>query len=594
MTDFENEPLTPAEREQVEACADAMREVSDAIMHVHGFRPGLGLPFDGMPSEWFDSPADGLDVGLEGFGDDDPELLERMLAGSMPGPDPDPFPYGSMLGEGFDPTDVPAEVFGPVDPHPEGAWGGWGTPGFVPPVDPDRPYHGPGFQPGQAPQYCGASGLVRVPPAKDFLIARGECIDRITDLDRTIKALQGQRAEELARAQRLALTSVADAATTANLRTGGRFGSGGGSRAQELEMRCLQLEIASALHLPERTVARMLETCTVLTERLRPTLTALKDGLIDFRHAQAMVNEIDGLTDRETDALEAVALPFAFRLTAAKFTHKVRELREERAPETAATRHVTALSEREVVFEPGRDGMATLRAFLPAPEALGIYLRLEDAARELRTAGEGRTMAQLKADVLTDVLLTDLNDPGSAGATDQGPAVQGYRGIRPNIFVTVPVLTLLGRSDAPGSLDGYGPIDAETARKLAAHAPSFTRILIHPESGATLSVGRDSYAVPKDLRTWLQVRDKTCRAPGCARAATRCDIDHTHRWHDGGATDYNNLAHLCRKHHTLKENSDWTVAQSEAGDGTLVWTSPTGRIHTTEPATHLPTSSTGH
>jgi hypothetical protein len=45
-------------------------------------------------------------------------------------------------------------------------------------------------------------------------------------------------------------------------------------------------------------------------------------------------------------------------------------------------------------------------------------------------------------------------------------------------------------------LEGYGPIDIETARRLAADAPGFTRILTHPETGAVLSLGRDRYAIP--------------------------------------------------------------------------------------------------
>ncbi|MBC7723908.1 MAG: HNH endonuclease [Burkholderiaceae bacterium] len=95
------------------------------------------------------------------------------------------------------------------------------------------------------------------------------------------------------------------------------------------------------------------------------------------------------------------------------------------------------------------------------------------------------------------------------------------------------------------------------------------RILTHAETGATLSVGRDSYVVPKDARRWLQVRDETCRAVGCSKPASRCDIDHTVWWHEGGVTNYNNLAHLCQKHHTQKEETDWTVTQAPAGDETL-------------------------
>jgi len=55
--------------------------------------------------------------------------------------------------------------------------------------------------------------------------------------------------------------------------------------------------------------------------------------------------------------------------------------------------------------------------------------------------------------------------------------------------VTDPVLTLLGGNE-PGTLNGYGPIGTDTARKLAAHGPSFLRLLTHPVWGAVLELDR--------------------------------------------------------------------------------------------------------
>ncbi len=136
-------------------------------------------------------------------------------------------------------------------------------------------------------------------------------------------------------------------------------------------------------------------------------------------------------------------------------------------------------------------------------------------------------------------------------------------------------------------LEGHGPIDRETALELAASAPSFTRLLTHPETGAVLSVGRASYAVPADLRTWLRVRDGTCRFPGCSRAARSCEIDHTRDWQFGHGTNHDNLAHLCPAHHHLKHQTGWAVRHR--GGGVLEWTSPSGHAYTTEPETHLET-----
>ena len=157
------------------------------------------------------------------------------------------------------------------------------------------------------------------------------------------------------------------------------------------------------------------------------------------------------------------------------------------------------------------------------------------------------------------------------------------RSIRPKIYVTVPVLTLLGRIGEPGLLDGTVPIDADTAREMAGLATSFTRLLTHPHTGDVLAVGSEAYRPPADLTHYVTARDNGCRFPGCTRRALETDTDHTTAHAAGGTTDATNLAALCRRHHALKHQSTFTVTQSETGDGTLTWTTPTGRTHATSP-----------
>jgi len=116
-------------------------------------------------------------------------------------------------------------------------------------------------------------------------------------------------------------------------------------------------------------------------------------------------------------------------------------------------------------------------------------------------------------------------------------------------------------------------------------ASTFRRLLTHPETGVVLSVGRDRYAVPEDLRRWLQLRDGRCRFPGCNQPPTRCDLDHT-AWAHGGTTSHHNLAHLCPKHHKMKHETARTVTGH--ANGTLTWTAPTGQEYITSPPFHRP------
>jgi hypothetical protein len=156
--------------------------------------------------------------------------------------------------------------------------------------------------------------------------------------------------------------------------------------------------------------------------------------------------------------------------------------------------------------------------------------------------------------------------------------------VQAKVLVTVPVETLIGCSETPGHLEGYGPISPETARRLAAHAPSFSRILTHPVTSAVLDYDRTTYAVPADLKLVLRVRDETCRIIGCRQSASRCDCDHTRAFGGiaQGATRLGNLAHLCPSHHNLKHHT--RIRMKNLGDGTIEWTSAAGRVYYTRPA----------
>jgi hypothetical protein len=313
--------------------------------------------------------------------------------------------------------------------------------------------------------------------------------------------------------------------------------------------------------------------CAALLGALPQTFRALSEGAITWRHARVLIDHTRTLPDDARELFEATVLPFAKTLTVAKFDRRARIQREHAHPESIDMRSKDAISERFVDVTPDRDGMAWLNAYLPAVVAQGIYNRITDIAVSCQGPTEQRTLGHLRADVFADLLVDGVL-----------PA-NGHGGIRAQVLVTVPVLALLGRSDEPAVLEGFGPIDLSTARELAAAAPSFTRLLTHPETGAVLSVGRTRYAVPADLRTWLRVRDGTCRFPGCSRAARKCELDHTKDWQFDGETEHNNLAHLCKSHHRLKHMTPWNAHHRPGG--VLEWTSPSGRAYTTEPETHI-------
>ena len=83
------------------------------------------------------------------------------------------------------------------------------------------------------------------------------------------------------------------------------------------------------------------------------------------------------------------------------------------------------------------------------------------------------------------------------------------------------------------------------------------------------------------LRHLSQVRHATCTGPGCRRPATQCDFEHNIPYEAGGRTCLCNGGPKCRHDHRLKQDPRWKAEQF--ADGTLQWTTPSGRQYLAEP-----------
>ncbi|BDY26851.1 HNH endonuclease signature motif containing protein [Mycolicibacterium mageritense] len=93
------------------------------------------------------------------------------------------------------------------------------------------------------------------------------------------------------------------------------------------------------------------------------------------------------------------------------------------------------------------------------------------------------------------------------------------------------------------------------------------------------------YRPSAKLAAWVRMRDMTCMFPGCDRPAERCDVDHTEPY-PGGPTHPSNTKCLCRIHHLLKTFwAGWHDKQYP--DGTVEWTTPSGRTYVKKPGAGL-------
>ncbi len=356
---------------------------------------------------------------------------------------------------------------------------------------------------------------------------------------------------------------------------------GSARKNREMPLRDALAEIAAALRVTERTAQRRMSDGTTLLTRFTQTCAALADGRISSAHAAVILeagSEIDD--DDARRAFELSALDVAEIETAGRLRSVARTIAEEGRPVGIAERHRQARKARGVFIRDLPDHMAELTTVQPAVIVHGIIDRLTRMAhhdKRVTAADEldadDRTMDHRRADVLADLLLC-----GAPAAHSEALAA-----ITAHVQVTVPVLTLAGVEETGATLAGYGPIDPETARCLAEGAPGWDRVMTHPVTGAVIAV--DRYRPRADLLRTLRVRDEHCRFPGCRQSVRRCEADHTHDAALGGPTHIDNLAHLCKRHHTLKHATDWHVRQ--LGGGTLEWTSPTGLVYIDVPAPTL-------
>ncbi|MCR2825404.1 HNH endonuclease signature motif containing protein [Microbacterium sp. zg.Y909] len=411
--------------------------------------------------------------------------------------------------------------------------------------------------------------------------SHGAVITGVEDTRQAIAALQAEELQWLARAEAIAAEETA------------RVPSSEG-REREMPRRAMAAELAAVLRRSDRGMQERMRDAAVLVEGFPATLAALEAGRIDVAHVRVIQDAGARISDPGARArFEQAALVVAERETPGRAKPIILMLAQKLDPVPLEERHAEATAGRRVWVRDLDDGMAELAAVLPAPLAYAIKDRLTAHAREIvaaaraaRAAGAGgegtegtadviatdhRTTDQVRADVLTDLLLTGhATAPASSGSIPETATITAH------VQITIPAATLTGEGTEPAELVGYGPIDPDTARHLATTAEVWERLFTSPATGAVMQV--DTYRPSVQMRRLLDARDEHCRFPGCRRPARLCDGDHTIDAARGGPTRVTNLANLGPgRHHPVKHGTAWSVVQKP--DGILQWTSPTGRVY---------------
>ena len=443
-------------------------------------------------------------------------------------------------------------------------------------------------------------------------------------------------------------------------------------------------ELAAELHMSQQSAAGQMDFAAEVARRLPKTFAALGAGQIHPVHLRIIEEAtrfLSGAGAAKADAFLAGAAP---GMTFGELRYAARKLVLKLDPDIARKRKEAARREahvRRFQEESGNAGMVARE--LPCDEVLASWQHVEQRALDLRAAGVPGTLQDLRVRAYLDLLQerdsrAAPEEPAASGGAgqdqpasdqppsdrrppDQPPPDTGPPGPRNGpggpraapdagpdagpslaalVTITIPLTTYQGRSDTPGEADGYGILDGDDARDLAAAAARHPRTrwcitALNPDGTAaahaclpgrhpppatgppgTGPLGRrpppgtappgtgppgilsapltpitrgpcdharaeTGYRPSRKLQHLVRARNARCTAPGCGRPAARCDLDHTVPWDQGGITCECGLAPLCRHHHRCKQAEGWSLAQPEPG--VLRWRTPSGRRFTTTP-----------
>ncbi|MCI4676876.1 HNH endonuclease signature motif containing protein [Candidatus Mycolicibacterium alkanivorans] len=340
-------------------------------------------------------------------------------------------------------------------------------------------------------------------------------------------------------------------------------------------------EVAAALRTSVAMGRSNLRYARAMREQLPLVADTFRAGDIDFRLFRVIVYRTELVTDETARAAVDAQLAARARRWQSMTSHRL----------AAAVDRVVAKVDRDAVRR-SREDIADRRFDVTASETGFSYLNgvvfatageaLDRRLNELAATvcpDDPRTVAQRRADALG--ALAAGADQLACGCGRAECDLSSARGQRSGVVVHVVAnqSALDGSSENPAMVQGNGLIPAEVLRELARSAK------LQPLTVPVDAPPEPRYHPSTKLADFVRARDLTCRAPGCDRPATHCDVDHTIPHSAGGPTHASNLKCLCRFHHLLK--TFWGWSDKQLPDGTVIWTAPSGHTYVTTPGSAL-------
>jgi hypothetical protein len=324
---------------------------------------------------------------------------------------------------------------------------------------------------------------------------------------------------------------------------------------------------------------------------------AVREMTLGIRRALRHVPLADRATAR--DLAVATVLPVAKVGTVNDVKRVLARLNLILDPDSASQAAMDAYDDQTLTCEPV-GAMSRITAWLTHEAAAAVMTVLGAKVDTVLRTGE--TTAQDTTEGATESAAPDGVDPEShagrraarqhrthllavmLGETMTGllddTRVGSHHGAAPHVTLTLDTATMAaglgGELTMPGS-DEPVILPTESIRRILCDAnltPVAVRRLTNVDPATcerdlatllaeaaveVLYVGRTQRTVTPRMRRALETRDRHCVFPNCRAHARRCHAHHVTEWENGGATDVDNLALLCVRHHHAVHEGHWRI-----------------------------------
>ncbi|QFU88722.1 hypothetical protein YIM_17710 [Amycolatopsis sp. YIM 10] len=328
--------------------------------------------------------------------------------------------------------------------------------------------------------------------------------------------------------------------------------------------RGLPEQVALALSMTKHRAAATITAAEKLTAHMPKTFALLEKGSIPLTVAERVRDATAWLPDSKLpevdsqleNALEGRNPTQARRITNRTVAKVDQDGHADRAKGRRRGRHVR--------LRHGDTGTASLAvAAAPIEHALAAYANVDQLARRLKTADETRTLDQLRADTMLDLLM--------------GKQFGGE--VLTHCYLYLDATTYAGLNNKPAELAGHGIIPAWLAREICSGRKTvFQRIITEPQSGQVTELGENKHSATGNVTELVRVRDRECRSPGCTRPAKLTELELCE--HHDGRTESARIG-TCPADHKLQTVRGWR--HTLEADGSLTVTTPSGETYTSTP-----------